>query len=555
MAQGARPRKRPLATLRYVRRGRERVAGLRAWMRGRGAAAAAVALVLVAVAVGVAAQESGPEVPPETTFKTTTETTCWGCHGDNKWSPPMKDPFVDIQPPATTGAPVETQFNWTVDFVMTWNPKPQVPHLLTADPCLDLHDAPSLRFIGSHPDVHDSQNRFIAPDLSTVNQRQQNLTRVQVDAGVTSLTWTVDPREKGTTAPDLILTVVAPGGNQTALEYDEAGPGEPETHTFTGAELEQLGPGNWTVGAAFDPPSAAEPAPPQLTRVDFTLSVDALYDTASLRTLCNPRPVYVNGGGRVLETWQLKFVQDPGAGESVNVTFGTVGWYLHTPAVLGGDFAGFTNGRNLNLGVEGGRPVIVFESVGPPPRPSPVNGVTVTQVSEILGYASAFLLLSSIISGGMFGQASRRGLNSIFHSAKRRVAYHNFLSYGLTVAALLHMVIFLVPVTPGDCGPAGLCRLSEEFKWHKGLLWWGAPALLAMAGLGVTGALQVPMIRRWSYPTWKWWHYGLTVATIAFTILHMVLDGKNFGLEEPFTQWQEQVPDPLAFLSDETQTA
>jgi hypothetical protein len=524
----------------------------RAWsrLRGRGAAAIAAAFVLAAVAIGAAAQEQGPPIPDGLEEKPIRQTTCWTCHGDNKWVPPLRDPFIAIEPPATTGAPVGTEFNWTVAFRMTWNPKPSVPHLLFADPALDLTEAPSLRFGGGHPPVHEEMARSIAIDLQKPpNQRQENLTRLQVDPGVTELKWTVTPRDP---RADIILLVRAPAGNQTE-EVDASGPGGAETITYTGEALASRGSGNWTVGAGTFPIRAVAPNPsnitaPQLARTDFTLRHDALYDTASLKVLSNPHQVYTPGGGIVLQTWPVKCVAEPAPGERVKVTFGNVMWYQHQPPVSGGDFAKTSDGLGVNATMEGDRCVLVFEPQGVVVRPKPAEGVTVTRFSEVLGYASAFLLLSSIVSGGMLGQASRRGLNRIFDSAKRRVAYHNFLSYGLTAAALLHMVLFLVPLVPGNCaGPAGLCRPSEEFWWSTGLLWFGGPAILAMAGLGVTGFLQVPMIRRWSYPTWKWWHYGLTVATIVFTVMHMLIDGQNFGQNNVVPDAiYEALKDPLA---------
>jgi hypothetical protein len=161
---------------------------------------------------------------------------------------------------------------------------------------------------------------------------------------------------------------------------------------------------------------------------------------------------------------------------------------------------------------------------------SPRGGIAIplARLSEAVGYASSFLLISSIASGGMFGKASRRGLNRLFQSAKRRVAFHNVLSYWLTLLAAAHAVLFL---------------FQDVYAWTQGIL-FGGLAIAAMLGLGVTGALQVPMIRRWDYATWRWTHYGLTVATLLFTLIHFLLEGANFVAVQNALHWHGLFPQP-----------
>jgi hypothetical protein len=138
---------------------------------------------------------------------------------------------------------------------------------------------------------------------------------------------------------------------------------------------------------------------------------------------------------------------------------------------------------------------------------------------------STFLLVFSMITGGVFGKATRRWQNHLFRSAKRRVAFHNFVSYLLTFFAAAHTALFLWE--PG-------------FPWTLGMI-WGTGALVAMMLLGVTGALQVPMVRRWNYATWRWTHLALALASVLLTIVHVLLDGANFtefaewvGWDDPF---------------------
>lgn len=60
-----------------------------------------------------------------------------------------------------------------------------------------------------------------------------------------------------------------------------------------------------------------------------------------------------------------------------------------------------------------------------------------------------------------------------------------------------------------------------------------------MFGLGLTGAFQVGMIRRWNYAAWRWSHYGLAVGAILFTLVHMALDGVHFDFIQETIDWTD----------------
>jgi len=496
-------------------------------------ALAAALVALCAVAVALAEPTLGPASGP---FLPLAEPQlCYHCH--TNWTPPLKAMAV-VLPPATTGAAVGAEFNYTVTFQQSWNPKPSVPELVFVDPVLDIAGAPSLRFVGDHPDVHGyTESHTIVVDDTKPTVLQENVTRIAVPAGATSLRWTVRPKDTSSNGPDIALVVRPPGGNGTKTVDVNHTAGSQEVVSYSAEALQAMGAGNWTIGAAITPvasPSAGAGPLPSLTRVDFQIVEDAAFDTASLKGLAFPSNADVKGGGTVLQTWHLKFVAAPGPGEQVMVGFNSTSYFQHDPPVTGGDYGNIVNTVAVVpacVDAASGQPALCYTPQNAVAvRPLPVNGPTLTTVSEAIGYASAFLLISSIVSGGMFGQASRRGLNAIFQSAKRRVAFHNFLSYGLTVAALGHMSIFLF-------------RITQQYQWTLGIIWGGA-AILSMLGLGVTGALQVPMIRRWSYGTWKWWHYGLTIAAIAFTVVHMLLDGAHFPEVQESLGWKDPFYNP-----------
>lgn len=496
--------------------------------------AAVVALLAVAGLGAVAAQQApGPFVPLDKTY-------CIICHAT--WTPPLKQ-MVAVVPPPTTGAPVGTEFDYTVTFQEAWNPKPAVPELQFVRPYIDITDAPSLRFGGAHAPIHLNETRTIAIDRAHPTEQKGNVSLLEVPPGAVSLAWTVTPADRSPqTGPVLTLSLANPDRNVTLIEAP--GPGQPVTKAFSKEELAKLPPGNWSVGALVTPLNPLKGQAPQVSNVDFTVRQDATFDTESLRVLPYPSDAHVRGGGVHLQRWVLRFAEEPKPGEQVRIGVDATAFYKHKQPEQGGDY-GNVAGEPLAVPVQsqGGKPVLFYEAKSLVARPAPVNGPTTTTVSEAVGYASAFLLVSSIVSGGMFGQASRRSLNAVFVSAKRRVAYHNFLSYGLSVAALVHMALFLIPMIPGDGG--GLHRPSEQYQWTLGVI-WGGGAILSMFGLGVTGAFQVPMIRRWSYPVWKWWHYGLTVAVLAFTVLHMLLDGAHFPQVQEAVGWKDPFYTPQA---------
>ncbi len=462
---------------------------------------------------------------------------CWTCH--STWNPPVpkgeggRHNMAAPIPPGSVGAVPGQEFDYTVQIQNTWR-----SDVTFMAPALDLTRAPSLRFGGGHPPDHNETMISITPQSDNLTEPQGKSITFTVPPAASFLSFTIAPRTTDpTTGPQLTLIVVTPTGAELA-PVQAAAPGQSVTRVIEQSELDQAGAGTWRVIARFtpvDPAGSNPPRPPVLGRQDIDVIEDARFETAGLRVLALPRAEFLGPAASTLQTWSLVTSTTPPApGETVRIYANVTVYYDHDggPPIPGGDYNNLTAYVDAEVVTIDGQTRIVYNSAVI--RPALLNGATATTISEVIGYAAAFLLISSIASGGMFGRASRRGLNQLFGSAKRRVAFHNFLSYGLTVAALAHTFMFVMQhIIPPPF-------TSAAYHWTWGLS-FGGLAILSMVGLGVTGAVQVPMIRKWNYATWRWTHYGMTVTAILFTLVHMALDGANFGFVQDYLDWHNQL--------------
>ncbi|HEX2066002.1 MAG TPA: ferric reductase-like transmembrane domain-containing protein [Candidatus Thermoplasmatota archaeon] len=462
----------------------------------------AVALLAFAVAGVVGAGEGGPV--------DVKKSTCWSCH--SSWTPPLKR-SANLVPGEAVAAEVGQRLAYSVQVQNAWRHEIRA-YTLT----VDLAEAPSLNFASGAAPIRDATLQLTipgavggaAPGTPSLSERAAEAP-VNLTVPASSSSLRIAPADPSpVTGPALIGFVVAPDGSVT--EHPAAGPGQPieVSDPFTGQS------GSFRVGAKLPPPAPGTPtSPTALGAVPFEVRYSASFELDGLRQVPLAVQTFLDKG-KVQLQGGLNFtvVQPAGDGERLRFWLNTTNHYEHTNTnTQGGDWANWTQDPvDVPVVMQGTRVALQPTAVDIV-VPQPVNGVTLTTAGEAVGYASTFLIVSSIASGGMFGKASRRAMNRLFGSAKRRVAFHNFLSYGITVLALAHTIMFLV---------------NGDYKWTRGIL-WGGGAMLAMLGLGVTGALQVPMIRRWNYGIWRWTHYGLTVATIVLTLLHMLLEGAHFG--------------------------
>ncbi|HUR62942.1 MAG TPA: ferric reductase-like transmembrane domain-containing protein [Candidatus Thermoplasmatota archaeon] len=463
-------------------------------------------LVLALLAFGALGAMGAGEGGPVDVKKS----TCWSCH--SAWTPPLKQ-SANVIPGDAVAAEVGKTLAYNVQVQNAWRHEIRAYQLT-----VDLKDAPSLNFASSAAPVKDKAIPLTIPALvdpanpgAPAGGDRANTTRIDVPVPASSSHLTIAPLDTSAqTGPTLVGLVTAPDG--TTTETPAAGPGQAieVADPFNGQS------GAFRAGAKVTGPSPGSPGLPAVGAVPFTVTYSAAFELDALRQVPISVPTFLDKGKiQLLGGLNFTVTKEPAAGEHIRFWFNSTVHYTHTNSrTQGGDWANWTQAPvDVPVELVGSKVELKPVNTGPIVRIPPLNGPTLTTASEAIGYASAFLIVSSIASGGMFGKASRRGMNNLFGSAKRRVAFHNFLSYGIILVALVHMVLFL---------------FDGDYKWTRGLI-WGGLSILAMLGLGVTGALQVPMIRRWSYGAWRWTHYGMTVAVIVLTILHMLLEGAHFG--------------------------
>lgn len=481
----------------------------------------AIALLVLVAATGAVTAKMN-EIT-EAGYVDVKDSPCWSCHVS--WAPPLRE-MAALTPPTGVTADVGGEFDYTVRVQNGW-----IAENIRLEPSIDISQAPSLTFADApQPELANLTEGIIEPDdVPTGTQRGHVV--VSVDAGTSDLSITLRPDNTDPVfGPDLTMRIY-PGKDSTnglpETTVDENGPGQEEAFTLKGAAaIQEYGYGPWTIEAQTTPVTA-QPNPNAATGVPFKVITDKYYNATGgiqFKSLDLGIDNGLEEGQGSVFTWRLRVVDTPQEGEVLTARLNLTSYYRHADQSY--EDVAYTHHRfDAPVVADGGG--VGFETdtstiaVG-----GPDVGVSLARISEVIGYISGFLVLASIYTGGMFGKKSRRQLNKVFYSAKRRVAFHNFLSYGILAAALVHTFIFLWHWP----------NIEGNYHWSQGLI-WGGVAILAMIGLGLTGALQVPMIRKWNYGVWRWSHFGLTIAVIVFTVVHILLDGGNFGEVQDQVGW------------------
>lgn len=132
---------------------------------------------------------------------------------------------------------------------------------------------------------------------------------------------------------------------------------------------------------------------------------------------------------------------------------------------------------------------------------------------QVLGFAGSFLIIPSLVFGGTFGKSSVVTMNKWFGGPRRRVLFHNSMSFWLLGIAVLHMFVFLY---------------EAFWNWSHGLV-WGGLSLACMIGLGVTGATQRSFVARWGFNRWRFVHFAMGILIVVFVTIHILADGSHLA--------------------------
>ncbi len=390
---------------------------------------------------------------------------------------------------------------------------------------IDLTNAPGLAFVGSEPPIHNETRGVVRVDTSepTFGIRAHSAqATIKVPSGAGALRIQVVPDDGTTLGPDLMVSVTDAVSTRPFITMDDGARGEPERVLLQDPGLIAAhGSGEWTVDVAIQPARADGRLDPH-PEAAFTIILDAWFNTSLERSLV------LDADGPLLPGNAQPFqapLQAEGVtpGQSITITARTHMFYEHGDDTPDEALIAYAQTFVVEAGPEGepllGRQMAVASD------PQEILGLDT--VAEVIGYGAAFLLVASVLSGGILGKRSRRAFNRLFTTARRRVAFHNFLSYGILAAAIAHLVLFVVEI---------------NWHWAWGLL-WGGLGILSLFALGFTGALQVPIIRKWGFSTWRWIHFGMALAAIGFTIIHILLDGSHFTVRDAIGWTDPLVPD------------
>lgn len=509
---------------------------------------AAVAFLLVLVAGVAVTAEPGVDEP--TSVK---QSECYTCHfeGGAGLGPVLKEMFrVRAAEPLQIAPGQEAELR--MEIVNWWTAE-----LSGFEARIDISEAPSFAFTAPPAPVLDRSQAGVLPFVLgevTAAERSDRST-FQVPAGGTELRVRLQPeRTDGDQAPDLELRVWPPGSDPDAdppQVHDAGGAGGVEVHRV---QASPVADGTWTVEAA-QAGVTADLAADQSKLVDqpYTVAWDLWYNYTE------DDPVRFGSSDAVLDgqqpetpqstviAWPLVLREPVTAPQAIRVDVTANAHYDHAPQFRATDDWLFTHNTTLvitpppppaptgNASVPDNLTVTLGDPVAPDEAPDLQVKATVPleRWGEVIGYGAGFLLVVSLLSGGAFGDWSRRLQQWVlFRRGRRRVAFHNLVSYGLLAAAIAHLVVFLV---------------ESRFPWTVGMLLGGA-SLAGMLLAGLTGALQKPMVRAIGHGPWRWMHYLSFVLAFAGAVGHVALDGIHFvefqeavGWEDPARPWLESL--------------
>ena len=249
----------------------------------------------------------------------------------------------------------------------------------------------------------------------------------------------------------------------------------------------RAGPGTWKANVKYQgfAPTAA-----------YKLSYTVYYNLSQSKELVLNGPALLKPGEQYTFSFTVN-AKDVEALQSMRYGGRGEAYHQHTDKSIGdeGDYdkwntIQFQTGSTLKIGsinVDAGGSVSLFEPV-------------LRRWGQVLGFAGSFLIIPSLVFGGTFGKSTVEPLNAWFGGARRRVLFHNSMSFWLLGIATLHMFLFFY---------------EAFWNWSHGLV-WGGLALASMIGLGVTGATQRSFVARWGFTRWRFVHFAMGILVVVF---------------------------------------
>lgn len=480
--------------------------------------------VLALLAMAAVAVAQVDERPPPAEGTPLEPSNCYRCHGSgigmgltSMYSISARSTTPELNQPLQLT--VTARNDWVAD-------------LRDLSARIDLGGAPDVGFSGRPPPVLGTTavGNLTFDPINPLDLTHERAARVEMPlpAGATAFRIRLLPDvQEGEEAPDLQLRLWAPAsdtrGDPTLVE-DRSGKGGLEMLLVDEATNARRS-GTWL----------AEVAQAACTEIrdrsclrdqGFRLVGDAWFNiTGGARAQTQPFPVGLDGQDldapqRSSVSWTLFIRQEPEGNQTITVTVNTTAHFKHDHNSARYDDWPFSQQITLPIALHA-----TMELQAAPAPLAPASDEGLIPWIEAIGYASAFALVASVVSGGIFGKSSKRLLDRLFGRTRRRVAFHIAISYVVTLLAMAHTILFVVEAT---------------YHWGVGLL-WGGLATLSMILVGVNGALQMPVIRRWGYPVWKVLNSVFTYALLVFLVLHVALDGVHFSRIPERLGWRDPV--------------
>lgn len=510
-------------------------------------------IALLLVLVMVMAAQGAPENDEPTRIE---ESECYDCHqtGGEGSGPVLTEifrMFMTKAPNVELGESTELEFR-----IMNW----WTAEMRGFEGYIDLTEAPAFSFEPARDPVSGSREGTLPEyDADAFFQGESRSARIQleVEAGGTELTMEMTP-EEGSDA-DLTMNVWTPAQDpdRDTPQYSQSATEEGGNITITiSGELVQGG--TYVVEAVETPNPVDTPSTDMFDaepfRVDWTLSFefdagDPIQSGAVLTVLDGqdddaPQDTTIS--------WAVNVVQEITTEQRIRVYMESVSVYEHPPQFRAVDEWLYWNDvvylitpqedGSLAVGriTPDGRTVIEFivgESVIEV-TPQDAEGPDLTEevdppfdiAAEVLGYIAAFLLVMSLLTGGAFGNWSRRIQQFLVYGrSRKRVAFHNVISYGVLLVATVHMILFLV---------------EPKYDWSVGFF-LGGVSILGMYMSGITGLYQRVMVRGMGHEAWRWLHFLSFVFAFAGAAGHIVLDGIHFAEFQSAVGWEDPVAPAL----------